>query len=77
MLNEWLEKVKNCGFDADIMFTQDGDRTIVLQWTTKKGFHEMKVFRGIDADDVLTAALQFVENYDAFINTAAGCGVKH
>jgi len=70
-MNEWLEKIHNCGFSADVMFTKDGDKMIVLHWKTTS--RQLKIFRDADADYCLDSALRFAETYDAFINTSAEC----
>lgn len=75
-MNDWLETIKNCGFESDIFFTQDGGKTIVLHWE-KDGFKKRKLFTHVDADACLAEVLQFALNFDAFINTAPGCTVQH
>lgn len=71
-MNDWIDQIIACGFGYDLFFTVDGDKTIVLHWR-EGGFSKLKVFREIDADQCLADALQFAQNFDAYVNTAAPC----
>lgn len=75
MFNDWLDKIHNCGFSVDVIFTKDGDKMIALHW--KNGHRQMKLFRDADADRCMAAALEFAEKYEAYVLTAAGCGRNH
>ena len=70
-MTEWLDKIHSCGFSADVMFTKDGDRFVALHW--KNGHRNVKVFREIDADACLDSALQFAQNYEAYVLTSPEC----
>jgi hypothetical protein len=76
MMNAWIQKVKDAGFMPDIFFSQDGEAMIVLQGMTPT-MEKLKVFRDIDPDRCMETALQYAENYDAFITNSAICGHRH
>ncbi len=74
-MNEWFEKIKATGFEADIFFTKDGNKTIILQKKSRGSLH-VKNFFDIDADRCLDSALQYAQNYDAYVETMAACHVS-
>jgi hypothetical protein len=76
-MNDWFDKIHNAGFSVDTIFTMDGDKMIVLHYFDYRGFRKLRVFKGIDADNLMAEALQWAETYDAYVNTSCPCGVRH
>jgi hypothetical protein len=55
---------------------KDG-KTSVNLWGQSPTVERLKIFTDLDPDKCMETALQYAENYDAYVNNAALCGIPH
>lgn len=70
-MKEFFETAKSAGFGFTLFASERNGLDMYVQHKTDK--QAIRHFGGPDFDLVCEDALQYVRNYDAFINTAATC----
>ncbi len=76
MLKAWVIRIRSCQFEPEIWMMKDG-KTSVNLWGQSPTVERLKIFTDLDPDKCMETALQYAENYDAYVNNAALCGIPH